>query len=400
MTARRLRRGRRFRLPLLLPRPALHLAGRAGGGVRRLPGAGALAADGAGRGRLPRGDGGRRLADRGHHQPLRGAGRAVGLRRGGVVAAGAARLAARDLALSAGRRRQPRPDRLSRRRDDLRSLSREVARRDRGHLRDAAAPGPPACSTPATRRGTRRGARWEPRSPSRRTGARPTAATASPSPWSTASTAARPGPPPPARARRPRRPGPSPCKAPSRRSPTSRHLQMRVSWSSVSDWAPVLVDVWAEYETLDNAPNRRRWELVDRRRRPPPAPRRPARSPDRPPEDRRALGRLGGAHDADVQGHRQRRRPGRLQRAHRGDRGDRRQAERRRPLGREPGRADAGRGVRCGDEAWMGRSGKTERLPQSAVQHGEVVAGEAPQAAVNDRGLHGRDLGLYQGWPQ
>lgn len=44
--------------------------------------------------------------------------------------------------------------------------------------------------------------------------------------------------------------------------PVSRRLQLRVSWSSVSDWAPVLVGVWAEFETLDNAPNRRRWELV------------------------------------------------------------------------------------------------------------------------------------------
>jgi hypothetical protein len=44
--------------------------------------------------------------------------------------------------------------------------------------------------------------------------------------------------------------------------PISRHLQLRVSWSSVSDWAPVLVHVWAEFETLDNAPTRRRWELV------------------------------------------------------------------------------------------------------------------------------------------
>jgi hypothetical protein len=44
--------------------------------------------------------------------------------------------------------------------------------------------------------------------------------------------------------------------------PVSRHLQLRVSWSSVSDWAPVLVNVWAEYESLDNAPGRRRWELV------------------------------------------------------------------------------------------------------------------------------------------
>ena len=44
--------------------------------------------------------------------------------------------------------------------------------------------------------------------------------------------------------------------------PRSRHLQVRVSWSSVSDWAPVLVNVWAEYTLLDNAPPRRRWELV------------------------------------------------------------------------------------------------------------------------------------------
>ena len=44
--------------------------------------------------------------------------------------------------------------------------------------------------------------------------------------------------------------------------PVSRHLQVRVSWSSVLEWAPVLVNVWAEYESLDNAPGRRRWELV------------------------------------------------------------------------------------------------------------------------------------------
>lgn len=44
--------------------------------------------------------------------------------------------------------------------------------------------------------------------------------------------------------------------------PSSRHLQLRVSWSSVSDWAPVLVSIWADYVILDNAPPRRRWELV------------------------------------------------------------------------------------------------------------------------------------------
>jgi hypothetical protein len=44
-------------------------------------------------------------------------------------------------------------------------------------------------------------------------------------------------------------------------SPVSRFLQVRVSWSSIADWAPVLAGVWVEYETLDNAPPRRRWEL-------------------------------------------------------------------------------------------------------------------------------------------
>jgi len=44
--------------------------------------------------------------------------------------------------------------------------------------------------------------------------------------------------------------------------PSSRHLQLRVSWNSVSDWAPVLVNIWVEYTLLDNAPPRRRWELV------------------------------------------------------------------------------------------------------------------------------------------
>lgn len=44
--------------------------------------------------------------------------------------------------------------------------------------------------------------------------------------------------------------------------PASRHLQVRVSWSSISDWAPVLVDAWVEYTLLENAPPRRRWELT------------------------------------------------------------------------------------------------------------------------------------------
>jgi hypothetical protein len=42
----------------------------------------------------------------------------------------------------------------------------------------------------------------------------------------------------------------------------ARHLQLRVRWSSVLDWAPVLTHLWAEYAPLDNAPPRRRWELT------------------------------------------------------------------------------------------------------------------------------------------
>ncbi|MFT4040917.1 MAG: hypothetical protein QM692_22230 [Thermomicrobiales bacterium] len=44
--------------------------------------------------------------------------------------------------------------------------------------------------------------------------------------------------------------------------PTSRRLQLRVSWSSIADWAPVLVDCWAEYTVQENAPPRRRWEFT------------------------------------------------------------------------------------------------------------------------------------------
>ncbi|MGD9710749.1 MAG: hypothetical protein AB7V46_01630 [Thermomicrobiales bacterium] len=42
---------------------------------------------------------------------------------------------------------------------------------------------------------------------------------------------------------------------------TSPFLQIRVGWSSVSDWAPVLTGVWAEYALLDAPARRRRWSL-------------------------------------------------------------------------------------------------------------------------------------------
>jgi hypothetical protein len=38
-------------------------------------------------------------------------------------------------------------------------------------------------------------------------------------------------------------------------------LQMRVGFASVSDWAPVLTGVWADYAVLDAPPRRRRWTL-------------------------------------------------------------------------------------------------------------------------------------------
>jgi hypothetical protein len=42
----------------------------------------------------------------------------------------------------------------------------------------------------------------------------------------------------------------------------SRFLQLRVQWSSVLDWAPVLTAVWAEYELLGVPARRRRWQMA------------------------------------------------------------------------------------------------------------------------------------------
>lgn len=46
----------------------------------------------------------------------------------------------------------------------------------------------------------------------------------------------------------------------------SRLLQLRVLWTSVTDWAPTLVALWAEYEALDPPSQRRRWRLRVRAR--------------------------------------------------------------------------------------------------------------------------------------
>jgi hypothetical protein len=41
----------------------------------------------------------------------------------------------------------------------------------------------------------------------------------------------------------------------------SRFVMLRVTWSSVSDWAPVLAGLWVELEALDAPARRRRWQL-------------------------------------------------------------------------------------------------------------------------------------------
>lgn len=43
--------------------------------------------------------------------------------------------------------------------------------------------------------------------------------------------------------------------------PTSRTLQLRVRWSSVSDWSPVLTHIDVDFAALDTSPRRQRWTL-------------------------------------------------------------------------------------------------------------------------------------------
>ena len=42
---------------------------------------------------------------------------------------------------------------------------------------------------------------------------------------------------------------------------TSRFIMLRIRWSSVVDWAPILSSMWVEYEVLDNPARRRKWNL-------------------------------------------------------------------------------------------------------------------------------------------
>jgi hypothetical protein len=46
----------------------------------------------------------------------------------------------------------------------------------------------------------------------------------------------------------------------------SHFIQLKVTWSGVVDWAPALVGLQAEYEAIDLAPRRRRWNFTIRAR--------------------------------------------------------------------------------------------------------------------------------------
>jgi hypothetical protein len=43
---------------------------------------------------------------------------------------------------------------------------------------------------------------------------------------------------------------------------TSTFLMLRIRWQSVSDWTPVLVGVWCEYEVLASPARRRKWAFT------------------------------------------------------------------------------------------------------------------------------------------
>jgi hypothetical protein len=45
-------------------------------------------------------------------------------------------------------------------------------------------------------------------------------------------------------------------------SPESKAIQIRVAWSSVVDWAPVLTGLWVDYELLGSPARRRVWRMA------------------------------------------------------------------------------------------------------------------------------------------
>ena len=44
-------------------------------------------------------------------------------------------------------------------------------------------------------------------------------------------------------------------------SPESKTIQLRIAWSSVSDWAPALTGIWVEYELIGSPSRRRKWRF-------------------------------------------------------------------------------------------------------------------------------------------
>jgi hypothetical protein len=45
-------------------------------------------------------------------------------------------------------------------------------------------------------------------------------------------------------------------------SPESKTLQIKVAWSSISDWAPTLTAIWVEYELIGSPARRRKWRFA------------------------------------------------------------------------------------------------------------------------------------------
>jgi hypothetical protein len=45
-------------------------------------------------------------------------------------------------------------------------------------------------------------------------------------------------------------------------SAVSRFIMLRVRWTGLVDWAPQLVDIWAEFELLDSPARRRKWMVI------------------------------------------------------------------------------------------------------------------------------------------
>ncbi len=173
----------------------------------------------------------------------------------------------------------------------------------------------------------------------------------------------------------------------------SRFLMLRVRWESVSDWAPVLVGVWAEFEVMDSPARRRRWsfrvqardQVVDR-----------AGSP-LSRTGRQLIAELWGAWESGtplvLPRPGLRRRPGRADRSGRGHQRDGAGPGRRGPVGRRGGRVAAGRGVRDGSDvlsATRPYHQQTTVIPRLAKRRGIPVATNAAKP-IGRMPIPGRD---------